>query len=681
MAKVKDFVKKVLDEITNAIGHRAEPEQADDSLEVLLRYESQWAFRLLQKTLEKHLESVETVSVESLQFLVDFLQTRHRLIKDTDAIYNHSGSSANMACIILAQHLVEELQLDGGKQHYYEYLFPGLRCADYKSSKGDLGALSLQEFFWSDDGIPVETLACLDAYKREIEKGVECYPPHVCLSEQLMKERPNAQLSVIETRRLQTHSIEAEKYMAAFDDCRQPQRITDVDACRSALIAKMSHDEFKPHYTYNQKPKQSNMNFLRNGFLKEIEIDDLLSFAHQLFNAVNREDWIDFVSAIDDDVFFQVVLPKVEEVQPAGTVVVTLDGRKLLEKLNKSRLPLTITEDALTGKVRMFLPDLCEVIHRSDGTISCLKPDKSILRTEKFKIFIDALAYSKDRDSDANKSVLFLLTELYLRNRHSHEGTYNGALGSWVGTPQEVKESAAGILREFFTKKSYHEKNNNPERQTKTYLINQITTYLKDTDNVIHTHALLHSRLGYITAKATSLGPGMRESAQSLGMLAEQFSRMPGGAWVEEMQLVPDNLLQSYVDSSGGFNKCIKAQEYRENNHLFNKAVLFILTEHYIRAREKGEEHKSFLGRYSWGKLEKVEAGKIFRAFLCSDKLPNRLTEYLQQEDKSKYESIIRDQLSLFSELGTLSAQAEAVCKPEFYQLQQGWMPSLKSMF
>jgi hypothetical protein len=85
----------------------------------------------------------------------------------------------------------------------------------------------------------------------------------------------------------------------------------------------------------------------------------------------------------------------------------------------------------------------------------------------------------------------------------------------------------------------------------------------------------------------------------------------------------------------------------------------------------------------TYSKKDKVEAGKIFRAFLCSDKDPSRLSEYLRDRkdvsvaDKTKYEAIIRDVTSLFSELGTLAAQADAVCRDDYYLPKKSWTASI----
>ena len=698
MAQVREFIAKVLAEINDAVARSIAGGKGDAGLEVLLRYESEWAKRLLSQTLEGHQDDTAEVSAESLQFCVDFLRTRYELIKNTDAIYNHHPDSlANTACIVLARNLVAALPAETQK-HHYEYLFPGLKCSEYVSSRGDLGAIELHEFFWGDDNTPIETLACLDKYRKKIAEGEDCFPYHVCLKPESLQNRRNEQLSNIETRRLLSHSVAANKYIEAIDSKKPRKTEAELDFCRNELLDVLQDKNAVPQYTYNHKPNQSNMNLLRNGYMSAIDVTDMNSFAEVLFNGVKRKDWIAFVSAIDRDMFYQILLPKVEERQPAGTKIVLpkqddaqsgavvakkSEVRPVLVKADKSVLPITLVEDRQQHRTKMLLQDLTEVMQKQDGTVVLIKPDISVLQ-EKFKWFVNAQKYNNDRASDKNKALLFLLTELYIHNRTGEGAAFTGAFGAWSGTERGMKETAAGKLREFFTLKGHHKKNNG-DKPKPTYLINQIQTYLKDEEATDHLKALTSDRLGYITEKSFALGPGIRESAANLAKLAEAISQAPGSRWVDAIADVPDNLLQQYVESSGGFNKCVKSQEYKRGNHAYNKAVLFILTEHYIRSREKGPEHNnhtlpsSFFSKMTWSKTDKVEAGRIFRAFLCSDKDPSRLSEYLKERkdlslaDKTKYEAIIRDVTSLFSELGTLAAQADAVCRDDYYLPKKGW--------
>lgn len=704
MAQVKEFIAKVLAEINEAVARSVAAGKGDKGLEVLLRYESEWALRLLQQTLEDHQNDEAEVSAESLQFCIDFLQKRYELIKNTDAIYNHHPDScANTACIILAKNLIAALPAQAEK-HHYEYLFPGLRCSDYVSSRGDLGAIGLHEFFWGDDNTPIETLACLDKYRKKIAEGEDCFPYHVCLKPESLQNRRNDQLSNIETRRLLSHSPAANKYIEAIDSKKPRKTDAELDLCRKELLDVLQDKNAVPQYTYNHKPDQSNMNLLRNGYLNAIDVTDMHSFAEVLFNGVKRRDWIAFVSAIDRDMFYQILLPKVEEKQPVGTRVVLPkqgdlqsgaafvkkpEARPVLVKADKSVLPITLMEDRQQHRVKMVLQDLTEVIEKQDGSVVLLKPDISVLQ-EKFKGFVNSQKYNNDRASDKNKALLFLLTELYIHNRAGEGAAFTGALGAWSGTERGIKETAAGKLREFFTMKGHHN-NNRADRPKPTYLINQIQTYLKDVDATDHLKALTSDRLGSITEKSFALGPGIQESAANLAKLAEAISQAPGNRWVDAIADVPDNLLQQYIESSGGFNKCVKSQEYKRGNHAYNKAVLFILTEHYIRSREKAPEYNnhtvpsSFFSKMTYSKNDKVEAGKIFRAFLCSDKDPSRLSEYLKERkdlsvaDKAKHEAVIRDATSLFSELGTLAAQAEAVCRDDYYLPKKGWAASIAS--
>ena len=71
-----------------------------------------------------------------------------------------------------------------------------------------------------------------------------------------------------------------------------------------------------------------------------------------------------------------------------------------------------------------------------------------------------------------------------------------------------------------------------------------------------------------------------------------------------------------------------------------------------------------------------MEAAEAFKDFLVSGERPNNLTAYLKARGMSALEKIMRDSYSLNSELGALVAQAEEVCKPDYYLEQKGWFSS-----
>lgn len=654
MAQVKEFVATILAEIDAALAHANAADKSSVKLPVLLRYESRWALAGLKQVLQKNADNSAEISAESMKPFFDFLRARYELIKNTDAIYNHNPKSpANIGCIIMAKAMFNALKSahelnmsnaddprshDFDKKHYYDYLFPGLNTCDYLSSRGHLGHLELHEFFFGDDGTPIETLECLRKYREAMSSGLDCFPPHVCLSAAALARKENDELTAEESKRLGSHSPAATQYVFAINADKPKKTPVELDAFRDNLISEISKPDFVPGYTYNQKANQSNINLLKNGYFDAVKVVDMKSLVTLLRNNVLKEDWIEFIKTIDKATFERLVLPKSQ------------DGS----------------------------PDI--------------SPETSILyaaNDKEFNAFINA--QPRSADEEMNRALMFVLTELYIRGRNG-EGVYTGLVGQLTGFAhtQQGKEDAAAWLLMFFTEKDY--------------LINQLPTYLKDKNKTVYLDALTSGRLRYLTDKANNLGPGLKETTDKLAEVAEALSQTDKSKWKDYFKDVPDNALQAFIDSSGGLISCIQTKgHYRKNpqddqcDTDYNKAVLFILAECYLRMRRKGNTHgNSMWSRWGHTKDEKVIAVEVFKLFLMSEYKLNQLTEFLKnlqlpphitlppQMQLSQLESVMRDQpvvrftlVAGKSELGTLVSQAEKVSEPAFYAPEpKGWYAS-----
>ena len=543
MAQVKDVVVKVLAEINTLHEKNRGVDRGMAGSEILLRYESKLIYDSLKKLLEKYSKDETELSVASLQPLVEFLQIRFHLIKNTDAIYNHNPASlANQACVMLAKHIFEALKpfQDTNVQpqdapHYYDYLFGGLRCNQFISSKGRLTDLQLHEFFWGDDGTPIETLQCLEKYREALAIGEDTYPPHVCLEPAALQVRTAGnQLKVSETLRLTSYCAEADRYVKAMED--KKKSVAEKDACRQNLVEMVKHPNFAPQYTYNEKKPNydnenfSNINLLKNNFLTLLKVNDITSFATFMQKSVAKADWKEFVSAIDNHNFDMLILPKL-----------------------------------------------------NDGTC-----DTSMMlasNAEKFRLFVNSQQWIEDGESDFNNALLFLLTELYLRKRTGEGVERTGTIGHFtglVGHTQQQKEGAAGVFQDFLQDNDYH--------------LCQLDTYLKDKVKTIHSDALNSDRLLFLTSKAKELGPSQADSARNLAKIARVLTASDPSKWHSIIAKFDDNRLQSYIDSSGGLKRCIKTKNhYIQDNDGHNKAILFILTECYLRNRRKGDSYNNGL--------------------------------------------------------------------------------------
>lgn len=686
MAQVKDFVKNVQSDIKAVIEQRKAAGVKDTDLDILLRLESQWSSDDLQKILDSHSNDSEAVSPASLKFLLDFLRGRYELIKDTDAIYNHHPKSlANVVCTILAKHLSQALSTQAETKHYYEFLFPHLRCADYVTSKGDLSALELHEFFLSDAGIPVETLVCLEKYREvTVRKRQQITPFHVCLPEGHV--HANASLNPGEINRMNSYSGAAELYYKAISAI--PMKSADeLDFFKNKLLTQVSAENFAPKYTYTdtlnttkQCEAASNVNLLKHDFLARIGVTDLQSFARLLSTTkdIDISLWFDFVESIDNVFLDQVVLPKIVEKQPSGTLLKRVitdhpgaigraalrDEQIILLNPDNTKILLTVKYDTGPSMRQLWVtPDGAVVLQSPDKSILLRKPNDAVLEPDKFATYLESPLYDKDSASLLNRALPFLILYRYIRKLDDEP---DGVLDGIIGDEKKVKRPPAILLLKFLT--------------DLRYLINQPDTYFQEMEALVHLPPCKRGRLGCIYRKLISLGPTMFESAENLSKFADILSRTPGDQWAGVIPQFANfkNMMQKYVDASGGMVKCIKSQNYIQGADRYNRAILFLINEFYIIDRAAKDE---VTGKGGYGKNKKVPAAEILRGFFSSDHPLNDLEGYLKsipggmehlpviQDINNHYASMFR--VTEPSVLNTLATQAAELCKPEYYVTQE----------
>lgn len=673
MAQVKDLVKSIQSEIKAVIEKREAAGVKDADLDILLRLESKWSSDNLLKMLDEHASDGSAVSQESLKFLLDFLSGRYELIKDTDGIYNHHPKSlANVISVIVAKHLHQALSAQGdARKHYYEYLFPGLRCADYVTSKGDLGALELHEFFLSHAGIPIETLLCLERYREvTFKKRKQITPFHVCLPEGHVLA--NASLEPDEVNRMNSYSSIADQYYKEIT--HMPMRSSEeLDVVKAKLLAQVAADNFVPKYTYNNPDITdkfkfiSNINLLKHEYLARVGVTDMQSFA-KLLVTIDPNDWFDFVDAIDDQFLDQVLLPKIEEKQPHGTRLIKIGDQAFMQKPDKTQVKLFLKVDIeRPGKQVYVTSEGATVLQYPDKSISLRKPNLSVLdedKPEKFGELVDSQPYDKDSSSLINRAIPFLILYRYIRKL---DDELDGPLDGIVGDKKNVKKPSAMLLLKFIPNMNY--------------LINQPDTYFAKVDSTVSLPPCKRGRVGYVYRKLISLGPTKFESAENLAKFAELLSHVPGEQWEQSINAYSKNfknIMQKYVDASGGLVKCIKSQNYIENADRYNRALLFLQNEFYILSK-MDEDEASIKAGYK--KDKKVPAAIFLRGFFSSNHPLNDLKGYASNVEGGVDHLPVIDDIanyisSMFhvtkpSVLNTLVTVAANLHKPEFYKDQE----------
>ena len=642
MTRVKEFSEAMLREIdgferesvANVLLNMdalVDPSAADNSQvaknrsDVLLRYESIFAVHVLRSLLNKHLKDTTPVSEESLKPFADFLMSRFDLVKNTNGLYMHSTHSvATLSLVALAKRLfntlnplVESSGREARYKHYYDYLFPGFLCSKFVPPDGHLGDYQLNEFFLSEDGRPVPIMASLEAYRI----GGKFRPPCIFLTPEERRAGETPLLSRYDTERLTSHSSCAKDYFFAVS-AKKP--FSELESYKMNLIERAGSPGFVPGCTY----ADSNSSLIANGFLKVLDVRKLTDFADLLYKTVTPEDWRAFVAAIPEAQFDEVVLPKL----PNG------------------------------------------------------EPDVSLVNPDKFEAFVNKDAWYVPGESLHNYAVILLLAEFYHKKR-IHEPKWTGTVSNFTsgyvgGLSRGAKLDAVGALLDFVVRVA-----------KKEFCPNQVDAYLKKYSMMeAHGAAIKSDRLLFLVNKLNYLWDklladskkqdnadlsdslhspalSLKYDTNSLARDAMRLCQANKGEWSEVVKSFKQTALAGYIKSCGGFYSCVTKQDhYIKGNEAHNRAVLYIMTDYYIRSRSDGDEHGSQIGKFFGApakgtKLLAAEEGLL--EFFRSDKPLNHLPEHLEQRGLL---SIIKEYSLTTSKTKLLAETAEAVCTPKFFE-------------
>lgn len=765
MAQVKiSQLLKLIAAVSNALSQKSSTSAGDGNLGVYSNYESQklspQALQLhcgsLQKLIEKTLHLSEgaddnllqrvntamqhlavlqgkqaaggpTVDPEipvDLQQSYNVLFLRGRMVANTNANYNANPySRVNQAFIAFAINYFEILKLympDSGIKHYYELLIPELHVEEFVSSRGNIGDLELYEFFIGEDGIPIEVQAMLEKFRETYSLDKNAFPYHVCLP----KNESTASVPRISKADLTSLCYYLPEAKAYYNAILQKKTAEELDACRKNLDEAMHRKPFVPRCAYSVET--SNRNLFRNGFFNTLNITSFDKFATFLTERVDKNDWFDFVTqivigsnSIDSEVFFQLILPKVEEVQPPGTLLmVKADGTKVMrlstdgtdvvlqssitdKKMLRNAVSVNNNEDGtvlleLPNKTRALKrPDGCLVLlasdkiqlhqkldgskveYRPDGSLVVFKADTSHLATETaFESFVQAHPYSADKESLYNRAIQFLDAECYKRKRNS-EGVFLSEAAKMAGAvmgvdDREQKKNAAVFYQKFLIS---------------DYPIDNWMVCLGKNTQFIS--ALTHDRLGCITRKGNKLGSGTVTRSQKLAVFAESLSGSEVSQWRVNLNNITDDIMWSIMDKSDGLDKYAWKQKYRQPrdtpaeanvDRKYNKAVLILISEFYRRTRP--QESDGFFG-YKGG--QKNEAITAFQEWILSgedipleDFLHRPYTDpklHTVKPDRLYLAPVLRDESARTSVTRALMQLAENFCMPKYAgpKVKVGW--------
>lgn len=670
--RVKDFAAKLLEEIdlyqrqatakameemksagketiTTATSGSGESAAALDPY-VLVRYESDASILTLKEKLNARLNDESQVSDENLQIFIELLLKRHAIIKDTNSLYNYSPYSVASLCYVaLAKNLFNTLypiKQQSGREithlHYYDYLFPDFPCRKYKSDTGHLGELELTDFFWGEDvykdkvlkepGRPIPVLRCLEA-RRLAQRSMR--PPHVFLTHEERElqakappgvELPAPVISRADNSRLISHSDEANAYFIALN---KKNAEGEKDELKIKLLGRVCQPGFMPGYLFD--PVTSNNRLIKNEFLITVCVTKLSELAYYLSNRVHPEDWKAFLDALPEDEFFKLTLPK------------TANGA-----------------------------------------------DLSQLDLDKFKAFVNNPTWYILQEDRQNYATLTVLAELYRRKRNNHEGMFGNGISGALGAAHSrtAKSNAVDVLIDFFVSCANSQ-----------FTLNQLEPFLKKSLKFeSHGSAIRSDRLLILVNKAEDLwneilkraNPPLENSIDEqevrqppsslvyneeiLKIDAERLSRTDFSEWRNEIKLINRIAFAGYIGSCGGanglYNCIINPKLYIKGNEAYNRAVLYILVNHYINIRGVLEENTTSYGGAigAYKRNTKVEAGKTLAGFFESGMPLNQLHEYLVKVGKLDQEGVIYDStFSVYSLTRAFASTAKAVLEPDFF--------------
>lgn len=664
MSKVKEFAAKVLAEIKAAL----EEQLPLRNISTLAKYQTEnWFVGLLQMELQNRLggelgnhlddkeksrltdEAEAEVSEESLQVFIRMLEKQYKFIWETNCIYmSATHSAATRAAEVLARNLHEHIKSDK-YHHHYDYMLPGdvPPTVKFTSSTGRFEDMPLNAFFMTSDGIPVEVLACLDGYRRA-KNSVN--PKHVCLREADWPNKVCPELTDEDRLRLTTHSQEAKDYDWAI--CHSNDE-AEKDAYRQKLVDVLANKNFVPGYNYIESDKR----LLANGALNDFNVRSL-DEASKLLVRIHPEDWLGFVKCLDYDTVLSMLLPK------------------------------TPSLGQMQGK-----PDSSIFIRANEARL------KDFLNNPKWYV-------PCGEDMQLNIATFFLLAELFKRIR-SRELVHTGAISQATGyaTNKEQKLSALEFFQEFLLsclleggrclnqlEEYARDKGHSDDyaawlQEGRTFLLVDKAKQLWESlikQAALNTHqedADLKNPGSFIYNKLTLIGDAHTLCKFSKLRWEEKVSELydPSKGRMNALQsfvksfLSPRSFLDNIYARQDDFANCVSRKDhYMQGEHLLNRAVLYIFANYYGFYRNLDNDNKSTGGKLMGAPDKKVKLAAVdaFKRFLRSDYELNELSKFIEVEcPKEERVGLMKalNDLSYFSQLSALAAQAGKVYSPTFF--------------
>lgn len=636
-ATVMDFVVDLHEGIVALKSQLSEKlEEARSKSSILTRYESDYTLQALKALMEEDIQCTNKISEAALIKYIELLEKRTRFFPKTNIGYCEDQSTeVNLICELLAIKLHAALgHLGGARLHPYDYLYPGLPCTQFKSSRGNFGDLKHWEYFWSESGYPIEIYACLETFEKNMHEARQL-PAHVCLQDDKMKALGNPGISLNDMLRLTSNTLTAEYFKAIKE-----KSLDKIAFAKAKLKEAMNNGNFTLGHPASSK--MSDAQLLKNGFVIDDQgIVDIFTLAKFISESVAPQDWKEFITTFDNTLLYSKCLPKLA------------DGK--------------------TPNIRVLMDDAL------------------------FRTFISNDTYYVQRESAHNNAVLFLLTELYIRIRKG-QGAQIGVIGQLTGGVGCINEgqkvdAAEQVLQCFYQSLQYPLNQKDKYLIDKSATVHAAALREGRLGAIVAQGEKIWQELvskpsPNVNASGANSNNdeynGVRReillyTREDLKKFADELCGMDRSLWAQHLKSnLNEKGLRALIKTEDDFLKFVRnPANYRESDETYNRAVLAIFADYYRRDRGQEEDHTGFFGKKLGSNLVSDKSTKLklvqyFIEFLCSTWSLNKLPEYLATRNLSQHLSAMKESYNYFgqSKLAELVKLATDVGLSDFYHKQ-----------
>ena len=381
---------------------------------ILLQVESKISQAKTLSLLTGQQYSNDEATVSRLKVFTDYLSDRWLRIVKTDAIYFHNPrTKSNRACLLLADAIARILKVS-----IYELIMPTVTAYGPILTRKQFDNYNLHELILSDENIPIEIEACLNAAAEK--KTTSLY--HTCkrASESMLQIRVSKEgenmdplrLNDEEANRVINHSFITRKYYKLIGYIENLNNNKNVSTVFSPALATNLNEAIASFVL--STPQLLSVT-------KEAFTENLMQVKEQLHEALGEDEYelnVSYRDAGDKRLLSHI-----------------LTGIKSLHDL--AYLLREYFDDKSQWKEFMSYFD--------DDRL-----EKLVLHNDLLDAVIKNKAHYIQKNASHNKAVLFCLVEVYKRAREK-EGEHTSTLGGFFGGHgKQEKLLAANVLQKFF---------------------------------------------------------------------------------------------------------------------------------------------------------------------------------------------------------------------------------------